>query len=82
MELKEQIRAFITANFYVANPAALADSTSLLDSGTVDSTGMLEVIFFIEETFGIKVDYSEMVPENLDSIERITMFVSRKRNPA
>lgn len=81
MELKEQVRAFITTNFYVANPAALADGTSLLDSGTVDSTGMLEVIFFIEETFGIKVDYSEMVPENLDSIERIANFVSRKKNP-
>ncbi|MBI4938862.1 MAG: acyl carrier protein [Nitrosomonadales bacterium] len=82
MELKEQVRAFITSNFYVANPAALADSTSLLDSGTVDSTGMLEVIFFIEETFGIKVDYSEMVPDNLDSIERIANFVSRKKHPA
>ncbi|TXT27353.1 MAG: hypothetical protein FD134_104 [Gallionellaceae bacterium] len=82
MELKEQIRAFITTNFYVANPAMLADGTSLLDSGTVDSTGMLEVIFFIEETFGIKVDYSEMLPENLDSIERIANFVSRKKNPA
>lgn len=82
MELKEQVRAFITTNFYVANPAALAGGTSLLDSGTVDSTGMLEVIFFIEETFGIKVDYSEMVPENLDSIERIAKFVSRKKNPA
>ena len=79
MELKEQVRAFITSNFYVANPAVLQDSTSLLESGTVDSTGMLEVIYFIEETFGIKVDYSEMVPENLDSIERITNFVTRKK---
>jgi len=79
MELKEQVRAFITSNFYVANPAALQDSTSLLESGTVDSTGMLEVIYFIEETFGIKVDYSEMIPENLDSIERITNFVIRKK---
>lgn len=79
MEPKEQVRAFITSNFYVADPAALQDGTSLLDSGVVDSTGMLEVIFFIEETFGIKVDYSEMVPDNLDSIERIANFVTRKK---
>lgn len=82
MELKEQVRAFLTSNFYVADPAALRDDASLLDSGIVDSTGMLEVIFFIEETFGIKVDYSEMVPDNLDSIERIASFVSRKNPPA
>lgn len=81
MELKEQVRAFITSNFYVADPATLADDTSLLDRGIVDSTGMLEVIFFIEETFGIKIDYSEMVPDNLDSIERIANFVSRKKSP-
>lgn len=80
MELKEQVRAFITSNFYVADPATLADDTSLLDRGIVDSTGMLEVIFFIEETFGIKIDYSEMVPDNLDSIERIANFVSRKKS--
>ena len=79
MELKEQVRAFITSNFYVADPSVLADDTSLLDSGIVDSTGMLEVIYFIEETFGIKVDYSEMVPDNLDSIERIANFVARKK---
>jgi acyl carrier protein len=80
MEQKEQVRAFITSNFYVADPSSLGDGTSLLDSGIVDSTGMLEVIYFIEETFGIKVDYTEMVPDNLDSIERIANFVARKKN--
>lgn len=79
MDIKEKVRAFVTSNFYVADPAALEDGASLLDRGIIDSTGVLEVIFFIEETFGFKVDYSEMLPENLESIERIANFVARKK---
>lgn len=79
MEIKEQVRAFVTSNFYVADPAQLEDSTSLLDRGIIDSTGVLEVIAFIEESFGLTVEDSEMLPENLDSIERIASFVTRKK---
>ena len=79
MNTKEQIRAFVTSNFYVVDPAELADDASLLDRGIIDSTGVLEVILFIEDTFGIKVEDNEMLPDNLDSIERITNFVARKR---
>jgi acyl carrier protein len=81
MELNKQIRQFVTSNFYVADPAALEDGASLLDHGVIDSTGVLEVIAYIEETFGITVDDSEMLPENLDSIERIAAFVARKKAP-
>jgi len=80
MNTKEQVRAFITSNFYVADPSALLDDVSLLDHGIIDSTGVLEVIFFIEETFGIKVEDSEMLPDNLDSIERIANFITRKKS--
>lgn len=79
MDIKEQVRAFLTSNFYVADPASLEDGASLLDRGIIDSTGVLEVIFFIEENFGIKVEDSEMLPDNLDSIERIANFVTRKK---
>lgn len=79
MDIKEQIRSFITSNFYVTDPAKLEDGASLLDRGIIDSTGVLEVIFFIEETFGIKVEDSEMLPDNLDSIEKIANFVVRKK---
>jgi len=79
METKEQVRAFLTTNFYVADPASLEDNVSLLDRGIIDSTGVLEVIFFIEDTFGIKVEDSEMLPDNLDSIEQIANFVIRKK---
>lgn len=78
-DIKEQVRAFITSNFYVADPTALEDGASLLDCGIIDSTGVLEVIFFIEETFGIRVEDSEILPENLDSIERIANFISSKK---
>jgi acyl carrier protein len=81
MKLQQQIRDFVTANFYVADPNTLEDRTSLLDQGIIDSTGVLEVIMFIESTFGVTVEDSEMLPENLDSIERIAAFVARKTQP-
>ena len=81
MTLKQQIRDFVTSNFYVAEPAALQDQTSLLEHGIIDSTGVLEVIVFLESTFGISVDDSELLPENLDSIERIAAFVEKKKLP-
>ena len=78
METKEKIRAFVTSNFYVSDPATLEDGASLLDRGIIDSTGVLEVITFIESTFGIAVDDGEILPENLDSIDHIAAFVARK----
>ena len=79
MELKEQVRQFIVSNFYVADPASLNDDASLLDAGIVDSTGVLEVITFIEGTFGVTVEDSEMLPENLDAVNRIAAFVQKKK---
>lgn len=81
MALQQQIRDFVTTNFYVPEPKALDDATSLLDHGIIDSTGVLEVIMFIESTFGVTVEDSEMLPENLDSIERIAAFVAKKQVP-
>ena len=78
MELKKQVRDFVIANFYVGDLASLEDRTSLLDQGIIDSTGVLEVIGFVETTFGVTVEDSEMLPENLDSIERIAAYVARK----
>jgi len=78
-ELKARIRSFVLANFYVADPAQAADGRSLLEQGIIDSTGVLEIISFLETTFGISVEDEEMVPENLDSIDGIARFVSRKQ---
>jgi acyl carrier protein len=79
MSVKEQIRGFIVSNFYVPDPAALAEDASLLDQGIIDSTGVLEVLGFLEDTFKITVEDAEMIPDNLDSISRIASFIDRKR---
>lgn len=76
--IQEKVREFVTTNFYVADPSKLQDAESLLDSGVIDSTGVLEVIAYLEDTFGFTVEDAEMLPENLDSIERISSFVLRK----
>ena len=76
----EQIRSFLVSNFYVSDVKALMNDTSLLDQGIVDSTGVLEIIGFIEETFGITVEDSELLPENLDSIQGIEQYIIRKMN--
>jgi len=79
VSVSAQVRKFVTTNFYVAEPAALKDDDSLLDKGIIDSTGVLELIGFLEDTFGFKVEDLEMVPENLDSLGRISAFVTSKK---
>jgi acyl carrier protein len=79
MSTNERVKAFITTNFYVPDPAALSDDDSLLDRGIVDSTGVLEIIGFLEQEFGVTVDDAEILPENLDSIGRIVQFVAKKK---
>jgi acyl carrier protein len=76
---RQQIRQFVLSNFYVAEPAALVDTASLLEAGIVDSTGVLEIITFLETTFGIEVADAEMLPDNLDSVDRLVAYVKRKR---
>jgi acyl carrier protein len=78
----ERLRGFITENFYVPDPTQLTDDASLLDSGVVDSTGVMEIVTFIEGEFGIKVEDTEVVPDNLDTIGRVAAFVERKRGAA
>ena len=79
MEVLPKVRSFVTTNFYVGDPCALADDASLLDAGIVDSTGVLEVVQFLETDFGVKVEDHEIIPENVDSIARIAAFVKRKK---
>ena len=79
MAISDTIRGFISTNFYVANASDLTDEASLLDKGIVDSTGVLEVVGFLEKTFSIQVEDAEMIPDNLDSIAKIVGFVQRKQ---
>lgn len=77
----EKIRSFIFENFlFDASADALANDTSFLEQGIIDSTGVLELVDWLEETFGIKVDDTELVPDNLDSVNKQAAFISRKIN--
>jgi acyl carrier protein len=78
LDLAQKLKQFITTNFYVADPASLTSTASFLDQGIIDSTGVLEVVSYLEETFGIAVSDSEMLPENLDSLQGLCDFVQRK----
>ncbi|MBN1351390.1 acyl carrier protein [candidate division KSB1 bacterium] len=80
MSLDNEFRQFISENFIVSRQ--INDEDSLLDNGIIDSTGVLELVSFIEERFGVAVEDEEMVPENLDSIKQLKAFVQRKQHPA
>jgi acyl carrier protein len=82
MRVQDRVREFILESFYVSDPAELTDDLSLIDSGLVDSTGMLDIILFIEAEYGFHVEDRETTPENLETIGRIADFVTRKRATA
>jgi acyl carrier protein len=75
-----QIKTFIVNNFLFGDAGNLKDDTSFLDSGIIDSTGILELVTFLEESFKITVEDDELVPENLGSIACIEAYLRRKRN--
>ena len=78
MSIETKIRAYIAENFLFGQANELGVNESFLDKGIIDSTGILEIIMFLEEQFGIKVADSEMLPENLDSIANIVAYITRK----
>ena len=77
-ETRDKIRAFIMENFLFGNDQGLNDDTSLLDEGIIDSTGILELVSFLEEEFSISVEDEEILPENLDSIKNVVAYLERK----
>jgi len=78
-ELKYKIRTFVVENFLFGNNENLEDNTSFLEEGIIDSTGVLELVGFIEEEFAITVEDEELIPENLDSIKNVTAYLERKK---
>lgn len=80
MCINRTIRLYILENFlFTDDESILKDDDSFLTKGIIDSTGVLEIMLFIEETFGIKVEDDEMLPENLDSIDNLVAFIQRKQ---
>ena len=79
MDVEREIRDFVVRNFLYGDAAALAgDDESLIERGLVDSTGVLEIVAFLEERFGITLTDDELVPDNLDSVARMILFVKGK----
>ena len=77
-DMKAKIRSFIVENFLFGNDDGLADDSSFLDEGIIDSTGILELVEFIEEEFSISVDDEDLIPENLDSINNVAGYLEGK----
>jgi len=77
-DVKNKIRTFIIENYLFGDDEGLEEATSFLDEGIIDSTGILELIDFISEEFSIIVEDEELIPENLDSINNVAAFISRK----
>ena len=72
------VREFIVQDFLFGRDNGFASSESFLESGMIDSTGILQLVAFLEQTFGIKVEDSELVPENLDSLDNIGRLLGSK----
>lgn len=80
MTIKEQIRQYIAENFlFSSNGFDLADDASLLEEGIVDSTGVLELVLFVEELINAEVPDDEIVPDNFDSVNNLAAYIERKR---
>jgi acyl carrier protein len=78
-EIRSQVDEYLVENFlYGDEEAKLGEEDSFLESGLIDSTGILELIQFLEETFDMVVDDEDMIPANLDSIQRVTKYVGSK----
>ena len=80
MDNSSKVREFVVENFLFGDGEKLRDDTSFMEEGIIDSTGILELVFFLEETFGFSVEDDELVPENMDSLQNIARFVDRKIN--
>ena len=76
--MQGQIREFIVENFLFGDDEGLDNDTSFLENGIIDSTGILELVEFLDDTFNIQIADEELIPENLGSIDNIVEFISQK----
>ena len=82
-QLRSEIRQFVLDDLLMGDTASmLDDGASFLETGIIDSTGVLDIVMFLEHNFQLKVQDRELVPENLDSVNRLVQFVVRKTHAA
>jgi len=80
MPHKADIRKFIIENFlYGQDDDSLGDDQSFLENGIIDSTGVLELVSFVQNAYGVTITDNELVPDNFDSLNKIDRFIDRKR---
>lgn len=81
MSVEQKVKEYILDNFlFTDDESSLNNSDSFMEKGIVDSTGMLEIIYYLEDEFAIKVEDDEMIPENLDSVNNIAAFLNKKKS--
>ena len=79
MSVEDKVRNYILENYlFTEDQSELNSEDSFLEKGIIDSTGILEIILFLEEEFGLSIDDDEMIPENLDSVNNIVKFINSK----
>jgi acyl carrier protein len=76
--MKSELRNFIVENYLFGRDSGFADNESFMERGIIDSTGVMELIAFIEQRFQVRVEDDELLPDNLDSLEKLERFVGRK----
>ena len=80
--VRDDIRHFIVETFLFGQDQGLEDGAPLLENGVIDSTGVLELVAHVEQTYGIKVDNDELVPDNFNSIDAVVSYLARKAGRA
>jgi acyl carrier protein len=80
--IAQEVRRFIAENYFLGDDFQFADADSFLDHGIIDSTGILELVGFLQNAYGITIEDEELVPQNLDSITAVSVFVQSKVNGA
>jgi acyl carrier protein len=78
-DVKAMVRRFLLDSVVMAGDVEIGDETSFMEEHILDSTGFIELVSFVEETFGVTVEDEEMLPENFDSLRNIDDFLARKR---
>ena len=80
MSVEQKLRKIVTETFLVGGDGGeLGGNDSFIETGIIDSTGILQLVEFVEQVFGFKVEDEDLIPENLDSINRLVAFVERKK---
>ena len=78
MDTISRVREYVVENFLFGDGESLREDVSFMEEGIIDSTGILELVFFLEENFSISIEDHELVPENMDSLQNIAGFIARK----